>query len=310
MIDFDFNKKGQKYAFMAAPGPSADYGTLSKAGASYLDALQKSLSKNWLNSEGSEQELVGDMISCIERLTSFLFQCSRIPAHQERICTVTPPVKESVSLSAVEACVDFESLIFLARAAIDKVTYSIATRIYGQKCDKFNKFINILGNFSQKDKKAAKTIEVINFALPKVKGILINTDDGKTSLRSRLVHQRSFGESITGSFTVHHGDGNRVFRFDHEVCGYPLIGTAWCLNQLIPFIILKIVGIYSENGKTITLKDCIPSWKNRFIPLSKYIDDSDEGIKITIPILTHSGVKINNRCLKKEVLKLSESFGK
>ena len=310
MNDLDFNKKGQKYAFLAVPGPSADYGTLSKPGAGYLDELQKSLSKNWLNSEGSDQALVGDLISCIERLTSFLFQCSRIPAHQERVCKRIPQMGEAVSVSAVEACVDFESLLFLARAAIDKLTFCIASQIYGQKCDKFQKLINILNNFNKKDKKAAKTIEGINFVLPKVKGILINTDDGKTSLRSLLAHRRSFGESITGSFTIHHGDGNRILRFDHEVCGYPLIETAWRLNQLIPFIILKIVGIYSGNGKTVTLKDCIQAWKNRFIPLNKYIDDSEEGIKITIPILTHSGVKINNRYLKREVLKLSESIGK
>lgn len=309
-MDFDFNKEGQAYEFMAVPGPSADYGTISKPGAGYLDALQKSISKNWNNSQGSEQAFLGDLMSCIERLTSFLFQCSRIPAHQERICTVIPQMKDAVSVSAVEACVDFESLLFLARAAIDKLTFCIATRIYGQKCDKFQKLINILSNFNKKDKKAAKTTETLNFILPKVKGILINSDDGKTSLRSLLAHRRSFGESITGSFTIHHGDGNRVLRFDHEVCGYPLIGTSWRLNQLISFIILKIVGIYSDYENTITLKDCNPAWKKRFIPLSKYIDDSDKGLKITIPILTHSGVKINNRCLKREVLKLSESISK
>jgi hypothetical protein len=225
----DFNQTGAQYESLAVAGEPGHYQMLSKEGGRFFGDLQRHLCTKW-GSEPQSPELKR-WAATIECLQSFLYQTKRLAQHSKELCSLTPPPEQLLGHSGIEALTDFETLLYLGRSALDRLTFAIAKQTYGQECEKFDKLAKVLGNYEKKEKRAEHAINVIGLALPAFQGVLIDGKDGKTGLRSLLAHSRSTGESLTHVFTVHRSADGKVLRFDLELERNGVLNTSWMLNQ-------------------------------------------------------------------------------
>ena len=275
----DFNQTGAQYESLAVAGEPGHYQMRSKEGGRFFGDLQRHLCTKW-GSEPQSPELKR-WAATIECLQSFLYQTKRLAQHSKELCSLTPPPEQLLGHSGIEALTDFETLLYLGRSALDRLTFAIAKQTYGQECEKFDKLAKVLGNYEKKEKRAEHAINVIGLALPAFQGVLIDGKDGKTGLRSLLAHSRSTGESLTHVFTVHRSADGKVLRFDLELERNGVLNTSWMLNQTVPFVVLNLVSLYSDFGRNITLKDCQPNWTPQCICLSSFIDTTEQGPRFT-----------------------------
>ena len=185
---------------------------------------------------------------------------------------------------------------------LDRITFFIAKQIYGQDCDSPKKLKNIINNFTKKNKRADQAMQIIDEAMPAFYGVILDAENGDKSLRSHLIHKSTSGESTTCSFTIHTAPEKRVIRFDSEIKGYPLIGSAWKLSQYIPFISLNLLGVYLGHDNAISLDECMPMWSNNLKCFSEHIDESENGPKFSILTMNPSGTEIITKHLKQSVL--------
>jgi len=226
---------------------------------------------------------------------------ARLAKHAEELCALVPSPDEMLGQSGVEALADFETLLYLGRSTLDRLTFAIAKQTYGQECEKFDKLVNILGNYEKKEKRAAHAINVIRVSLDTFQGVLINHKDGKSGLRSLLAHSRSTGESLTHVFTVHRNKDGKVLRFDLELERNGVLNTSWMLNKSVSFVVLNLVALYSDFGKTLTLKDCTPTWSPQCVCLSSFVDDTAQGPRFTTLRTNACGFEIITHHVRKEL---------
>lgn len=264
----DFNQAGQEYEMLAVGNNPRHYQMLSKEGSQFFEELQKHLCVRWGNNyQSSEFKRWSATFDC---LRSFLYQASRMTGHAKKLCSVVPAPEQMLAISGVEALADFEALLYFARSALDRLTFAIAKQTYGHECEKFDKLSKILKNYEKKDKRAEHAKKIIDSVVENFKGILIDSPEGKTGLRSLLAHSRSTGESLTHAFIVHTLMDGSVLRFDLEVERIGVLNTSWSLTRTVSFIMLNLVSLYSEFGKTLTSEACEPTWHLNvfaFLPL-------------------------------------------
>jgi len=302
-MSFDFNKKGHIYGFEASADGKENFGVLREAPFKFFCQLQNEISARHQQGDETQKRLMVGAQGCLERLEAFLVQSNRMSKHHESVCSqVSPPPGSMVAFRDTIAIFDFEALLFHARALLDRITFFITKQIYNQSCDKPTKMRNVLSNFIKKDVRARRAIQVIDEAMPSLCGLLVDNEDGAKSLRSHLIHKSTSGENSTCAFTIHSAPGNKAIRFDFEIRGTPIIGSAWKLSKYIPFMALNLLGIYLSLDAGVPRDECVPVWKNELKCFTEFIDGSACGPKFTMMKMYPSGVEINTRHLKESVL--------
>jgi|GEM_PF-5737384 len=295
----DFNQLGSQYEYQAVAGEQGHYNLLAKTGCKFYEGLQKYLCQKW-HEEPDSPELKR-WSSSLECLQAFLYQMSRMPKHSNNLHSSIPPLEQMLGISGVDVLADFESLLYLARSALDRITFAIAKQTYNLECEKFNKLENILGNFTKREKRALYAINVINAVLDDFRGTLIDYTNGKTGLRSTLAHSRSTGESLNHGFTAHRLSEHEAIFFDMELDKHGVFATSYKLNRSVPYVMLNLIALFTDYDSKLTLKDCEPSWNILSVCLSEYIDNSGKGLNFSTLKATACGFKIQNHNVKKEM---------
>jgi hypothetical protein len=311
-MDFNFNRRGSNYAFGAIGQSRRDFGALGERTSEYLNEVVKTIAETYEKTGETDRKLMISANGCVERLLAFLLQAKRIVLHAEQICKQgaeqpTDGVAMMV-LNPNEVLFDFESLLFQGRALLDRLTFFLANQIYGQDCDRFNKLVKILENFKQKDPRAVAALTVIGECFAAMKGLLVDSDDGKKSLRSDLIHKSTAGERTRYAFVLHFLSKKQIIRFDYEVEGYPLIGSAWTLSKYVPYLVLNCLGIYLHRPSLLAMTECEPTWKNRFVHFSKFVDSTSAGPEFSAAKMNPSGFEIMTTRLKPSVLEFVDEI--
>ncbi len=303
-MSFDFNKKGQTYGFEAHAGDKSDFGVLREKAFCHFSELQSMISSKHQHGDEKIQKLMVGAQGCYERFEAFLVQSQRLANHSISVLKQKAPEPGSmVAFRDTLAVYDFEALLFNSRALLDRISFFIAKQIYNQDCDKPNKLKNVLENFIQKDSKARQAIEIIDEAMPVFIGLVIDSENGQKSLRSHLIHKSTSGENTTCAFTIHSAPNDQVIRFDHEINGFPLIGSAWLISKYIIYFSINLLGIYLEIDFVLPIDECTPRWDNNLKCFSRFIDETNIGPPFSMIKMNPSGVNIFKRHLRPEVLK-------
>jgi len=306
-MPFDFNKQGVQYGYMAAKALREDYGVLGPSPSELLERLRACQGAEYSSADPTRQRWLLDAAGCLDRVRAFLLQVSRV-AHHAHVLTQNPlpgqpanvePVPgHMVVLAANEACVDFESLLFHARAALDRITWFVAAR-HRQRCDRFSKLRKILGNFNRGDERAQRMAAVLDNA--DRFGGLLTDKDGSKALRSLVAHRSSVPEGREIAFTVHFlADGRRLI-FDCEALGQPLFATAQQLTMDVPFVLLNGVAIYM-GVETVAHGEFEPTWRNPTAVFSRYTDPSGSGPVLSVGSVFPSGFTVKSHALLPSVL--------
>lgn len=301
----DFNQVGEQYEALAVAGAPGHYQMISKTSAVFFEDLRRHFCSKWASEPNSvELKRWSATIDCLQ---SFLYQVRRLAQHSKELSALMPPPDHLLGHSGIEALTDFETLLYLGRSALDRLTFAVAKQTYGQNCEKFDKFANVLRNFQRKDTRAQRAIVAVEASIDAFQGVLIDTKDGKTGLRSLLAHSRSTGESLTNVFTVHRGVDGKVLRFDIELDRNGVLHTSWELNRTIPFVVLNLVALYSDFEKSLTLKDCEPTWAPECIFLSSFIDKTENGPRFTTLRTSACGFKVITHHVRDEIFSHAQS---
>ena len=302
-MSFNFNDQGKQYRFKAIANDRTNFGVLSEEALNLFSQLQGIISKQHQFGDDAQKRLMVGAQGCLERLEAFLVQSKRLSEHNKSVCSQpTPPPGTMAAFRDITAVFDFETLLFHSRALLDRITFFIARQIYNQNCDKLNKIKNVLNGFSGKDARASRAIQVIDETMPIFYGLIVDGQNGAKSLRSHLIHKSTSGENTTCAFTIHSASGNDAVRFDYEISGYPIIGSAWELSKYIPFTALNLLGIYLEHDIGISVDECTPIWRNTLKCFSHFIDTSECGPKFSTIRMHPSGLEISTRHLRQSVL--------
>lgn len=301
-MSFDFNEKGKQYKYTAGENDKTNYDVLGISASDFFHKLQKIVSITHQNGDAHQKILMIGAQGCLERLTGFLIQSQRLSKHNENIHNQTaPPPGAMTAFRNNEALFDFETLLFHARALIDRITFFIAKQIYNQACDKPNKLKNVLINFIGKDSRANAAINYLDETIPIFRGLIIDSDTDK-SLRSHLIHKSTSGESMTCAFTIYTSQNKKVLRFDYEINTYPLIGSAWLLSNYVPYLSLNMLAVYLGYNSELKIDECIPMWENNLICFSKQIDQTGSGPLFSMIKINPSGFELISKNLKQSIL--------
>ena len=123
-MSFDFNKKGQKYGFVAFANDKTDFGVLSEKAFKYFCELQNIISKKHQHGDEAQKKLMVGAQGCLERLEAFLVQSNRLSEHNKSVCNQPSPTLGSmVAFRDTTAIFDFETLLFHSRALLDRITF-------------------------------------------------------------------------------------------------------------------------------------------------------------------------------------------
>lgn len=296
----DFNQQGQTYSHLAARRKVIDYGVLQEAARNHLALLTERVSRNLAEADPKEEKALLSIHACLQRFQSFLLQSSRIANHSQAVLRITPAPGEMISAAIDEACIDFESLLFHGRAALDRLTFYLCSQLYNQpKADKFSKLRNVLLNFSKKDPKAEKTLAFLDTILSSLEGTLVDTQF--RSLRSALIHRCSVGEITTLAYTVHRLDDGRMLRFDYEVQKRPILATSRTLTQSVTFLVLNTLGLHSGEQMALALEECEPAWNNLSVSFSAFLDPTKAGPRVSVVKMLPTGFELITDHLREDV---------
>lgn len=305
-MSLDFNKQAARYDFLAVRSAREDYDTLSDRPFGLLKQLRSMLGAEYSKVDESRQRVLLDAAGCLDRLRAFCLQVRRVANHAQGLTQNRLPDQpdglmlgpgEMIVLAADEACFDFESLLFHARAALDRVTLFVSRR-HGQKSDRFSKLRRTLGNFASRDPCAKQMIAILD-AAPQIRGLLTD-EDGSTALRSLVAHRCSVPEGRQIAFTIHLLGGNRRLIFDCEALGRPLLASAEQLNRDVPFVVLNGVAIYM--GLTaLPRDDFVRTWQNPTCVFSDFVDDSGQGPRFSVGSMNPDGFIVKRRSLRPSV---------
>ncbi len=301
-MDSDYNKNGVQYRYIAVAPEKPDIRVLGDNAINYVIRLKKIIANKHYNGDNPQKNQMVSLNGCIERLIAFLFQSYRISQYALEIYKRTsPPPKVMSAFVHDKVLFDFESLLYHGRALLDRITFYLSKQVYNQDCDVFNKLSNVLKNFEHRDSRIPYALKLINESLPAFQGLLIDANNGRKSLRSRLIHKSTTGESTTCAFTIHTLSDGSIIRFDYELMEYPLVANAFTLTKYVSYFTLNIIGKYLEYNKNLKLEDCNPTWENRLIHFSSFVDPTSTGPKFSIVKMNPSGFSLKTNNLKQNI---------
>ena len=302
------NQQDVKYHYIAA-GSAGDYSALpSKAAVHLAQIKEKTTGESWRNADGELRASLAEAQGCIDRLSSFLLQVSRMANHAARLATdplVESPIPVEIlpdttlAVRAHEVCADFESLLFHARASLDRLTWFVS-RQHGQKCNRFSRLPNVVSGAQHKDPRAVWTLAVVDMTSLSLPGILLQ-NAGSKSLRDRVAHYSSLLEGVERYFTLHCLEDGRLLLFDCEAFGYPVLATSRRLSQIIPFAVQNVVAIYLGLD-ALPLDEFAPSWPNPSVAYAEYVTEDPGGQVFGVVRMEPDGFRVEDKKLRPEVL--------
>lgn len=306
-----------------ALGWTEHYEALPPWAAAQLEQLRASLNKLWVASDESGKPRLRKAAACLDRLSACCLQVSRmaahartlerrpLPANAARIAREQTAVGFERGMVIVrtfdEACVDFESLLFHSRAALDVLTRFVAAE-HGQVNELFSKLRNILTNVGQ-DARAATLLRVLDEAQA-LKGVLTDPEDAPVgkSLRSLVAHYTSLQVEIKGAFTVTRLPNGRLLIFDCSALGHPVLATARRLAQDVPFVVLSAVATYLGEPSPLNRSGCQPTWRNPTVVFDDFIDEMRRGPIFDVAAAIPDGFTYRREHLKPDVLRFAVAF--
>lgn len=298
-MNVNYNERGAKYEMHSKAEVDYVVQLLNKNASLVYNKINNKVMSRYKH-DTDVKKATESVFSIMECYRSFMFQALRMKIHEDNLYKNIPDDESMMVMSSFEASTDFESLLYHARSALDRMTTFLATK-YHQKTDKINKLLPVLANFEHNDIEAKKTLEVLRRAIPLIQGLLINAPDNSTSLRSSLAHRNSHTDLVNTYFTIHRTE-SKILRFDQEFNGYPMLISSNKLIQYVSYIILNTVNFYLGKRTHLNISECKPTWNARCIHATEYISNNPEdSIAFTFPMLTPTSVKLNTLFLHKSV---------
>jgi hypothetical protein len=296
-------------AFMAMRWPG-DHGMLRDRAHEAVENLRAALSGSYDVAEDAQKRRIEEMLACLTRLDGFHLQVARVASHAQRLehpDTVVPPEMSetrwrSLFLAAHELCTDFESLLFHARAALDRMAWFVSAE-HRQKC-LYAKLRRVLVAAASKDKRARHLDGLLDNVCT-IEGVLSRiggTDVTDTALRHRITHYTSIAEGATHGFSIHRLPDNSILAFDCEALGYPVISTARGLARDVPYLIFNAMAIYSGLAEQLTEVEFEPPWPNPTVAFTEYIDPDCTGPIYEVYRARPSGFRIRREHLRADVI--------
>lgn len=271
-----------------------------------LAKLRSIQAQKFRSADEKGQRWILDAAGCLDRLDSFLLQVSRIANHaallsranlQEQLSDDQPKPEQMVMIAANEACFDFESLLFHARAALDRLTWFIAAR-HGQRCDRFSKLQNILKNFCVSDDRARQMMAILKEA--NRFGKILTDEDSDKALRSLVAHRTSIPEGRETAFTVHFLEDGKRLIFDCEALKQPLLFTAAELTIDVPFVAINAVAIYMGIS-ILPLTEFRMTWINPTAVFTDHISEDTSEPRFSVVRTNPDGIQLRTRHLVSSV---------
>jgi len=305
-MSFDFNIKGNEY-WLVATKADEGYSVLADKPKQMIADLRAEQAMKYRGADEKGKRWILDASGCLDRLDSFLLQVSRIAKHSELLTRLKLPGEpenakhmagQMVMIAANEACFDFESLLFHARAALDRLAWFISAR-HGQRSDRFSRLQKILKNFIAKDGRARQMLEVLNEA-NRFPGVLTDENNGK-ALRSLVAHRMSISEGRETAFTVHFLEDGKRLIFDCEALKHPLLLTASKLAIDVPFVVQNAVAIYMGLN-TLPISTFKATWVNPTAVFSDHISKNESEPRFSVVGTNPDGVQMRSRHLVSSVL--------
>jgi hypothetical protein len=300
----DFTRKGAKNVFIAYKDAPSFLSILSDTTCAFLEDIEKEIATCNQNAEKSRTAL--SALGCFERFRGCIIYVWRIAQYENFLKYQAPDSPgEATFIRGTEALVDFESLLFHGRSALDRIAFFISKQIYSQDCDKYPKLKNVINNFQKRDNRATILSEILASANTNFEGILYDFPSGRKSLRSHVIHKSTASENTDALFTIHCIRPKRRIAFDSIIGDFPLIQTTSVLGQTIAFVILNALSIYLLKERTLSLEEFKLKWNPVMVDYRKYMSDGNNTEKYTVWNTTPSGCRLSPVSLRPEIMNKS-----
>jgi hypothetical protein len=256
---------------------------LSPTALEQYESISQYLSRKWDEDPALHSQL-WEWNGCLEKLATSILQIERLSNRQNQLFTqaidniINGNVIDVVFLAS-EVSSDFESLLLQGRAALDRLTNFIS-RHYGNYTDRFSKLREVLQN-SKRDEKTDAILKILDNT-KWFEGTLMKDNLGE-NLRSFVAHKQSISEGLETYFQVHRLSQDQVLLYDMQSQGVPFFKTAYEMGKNLSFVILNILALFTTR-KIFCLDLYNPNWKNRSVLISRFVNISQE--RIRIPLLS------------------------
>jgi hypothetical protein len=273
----DFNAKDTKYETQAFAPEHFGYGLLGSVAEAQLNKAQSKIAEKLAHPEKFDPRLSRDLADCLHGVNAVLYLLTRIKDHHETLMGHLPKMDpgSALSASAAEACIDFESLLYQAKAALDRLTYSIADREYKEAgCDSYSKFENILTQ-RKSDRRAAICLDAIKQCAPDLEGFLLDKKTGR-SMRSHFIHRSSAMSSARAHFSIYHVKRGKFLIADHAFRNGTLFNTSSIITRDTVYILITSILAFLNTEPQIELRHCELKWAPKAIDISRFEDPRGE----------------------------------
>jgi len=296
----DFTRRGAVSAYFARSDEPTRFAYLSDEARRLLMNVYAIVGKRPVDEEDAQAKAAA--LSCLERLSACLLYIERLAVEAAKIQERCPLQKgQMVGIRAPEVLIDFESLLFHARSALDVTTYFVCSHFYIQRCFRFSRLANVLADVATTDARAHILQEVVRTVLVPLGGLLVDIH-GRRCLRSELVHRTTIGELTTVAFTLHCVETDKRLALDTVVAGHALLATAGQVTALVAFLVLNTLSIYVARGTQPRLPNSPLNWSHHFVDYTRYeTDEAEESNVFTVWRPLPSGLTLTPVRLRNEI---------
>lgn len=297
----DFNQKGRKVAYVAKKDDPPYFALLQPEALDLANRIENKITA--CNQVQNKTFNAWAALGCYERFRGCIFLISRLAQHEKKIRAMAPQsINEMRAYRGAEVLIDFESLLFHGRGALDRVAFFISKQIYNQDCDKYSKLANVLGTFKINDCRASKLVKIITNANPIFEGIILDLPSGEKSLRSHLIHKSTASENTIAQFTLYCIAPQKRIAFDLILGDYPLFKSSQSLGKGLAFVVLNALSLYIGIDEVIPIEKCGLKYESRMVDYREYLSDSHSTNRFTIFNTTPSGFSLLPVSLSSEIL--------
>lgn len=300
----DFNKKGSMFFFTAQADEPEYFSLVSNKVRETIRELYANTGLEAKNPE--DTNLKKGAFGCLERLSASLVQIQRLADHATDIRSKAPlEPGQMIGIRAPKALFDFETLLFHSRSALDRLTFFVCHQVYGEQCDRFSKFQNVIKNFGKKDNRVEEMQRILKEASTPLRGALIDTPNGRRCLRSLLIHRTTIGEICTVGFVLHCIAPARRLAFDTIILGYPLFETAHAVGSAVVLVMLNTLSLYLDLGVRFGTTEPTLTWTHNFVDYRHFESTVEEQQTFSVWQPTPSGFYLKPVPLNKKVCEMA-----
>ena len=268
-------------------------------------------------------------LACLDCMKSFLIQAIRVIIQYNEILKriknnnnwdqvqIKPLFIQDSTLLAVNSIdimTDYESMLYHARATLDRMTFFICKQIYNQNKDSFDdKIFSVLKNFEKRDV-VIEALQILENSFKSFQGILVDFEkkegesQAKTGLRSLFAHSKSHDEATKGNFSFTFFPNNEFLVFDQQLVeNVTLLESTYKLLINIPYTVINLISIVSQNEERLSLDDCKILWNRNWIVIEDFDFGEDRQIFNYLK-LDGKSATIQQANLNKEVLQFKQKI--